>query len=38
LKEEFPYIFSNMSESHGEIHPKGGRFVIPWFSEKIKIC
>jgi hypothetical protein len=27
LKAKFPDIFSNLSESWGEIHPKGGRFV-----------
>jgi hypothetical protein len=29
LKAEFPDIFSNLFESRGEIHPKGGRFVTP---------
>jgi hypothetical protein len=29
LKIEFPDIFSNLYESRGEIHHKGGRFVTP---------
>jgi hypothetical protein len=29
LKAEFPNLFSDPSESRGEIHFKGGRFVTP---------
>jgi hypothetical protein len=38
LKAEFPEIFSNLSESRREIHPKGGRFVAPRFLGTFKTC
>ena len=31
LRSAYPYLFPEQPNLEDEIHPKGGRFVTPWF-------